>query len=56
MAFEDIVGKAFIELKREEQATEEESQEFCKARMAPYKVPAVIEFVNETPRVPRERP
>jgi long-chain acyl-CoA synthetase len=44
------VGKAFIELKKEEQATEEEIKEFCKTRMAPYKVPAVIEFVGEIPR------
>lgn len=44
------VGKAFIELKKEDQATEEEIKEFCKPRMAPYKVPAFIEFVDEIPR------
>jgi long-chain acyl-CoA synthetase len=44
------VGKAFIELKKEDRATEEEIKEFCKPRMAPYKVPEVIEFVDEIPR------
>ncbi len=44
------MGKAFIELKEEEQATEDEIKEFCKIRMAPYKVPAVVEFVDEIPR------
>ncbi|NIS61248.1 MAG: hypothetical protein GTO13_11275, partial [Proteobacteria bacterium] len=27
-----------------------EIKEFCRARMAPYKVPAVVEFVDEIPR------
>ncbi len=44
------VGKAFVELKKGEGATEEEIKEFCKPRMAPYKIPAVIEFVDEIPR------
>ena len=44
------VGKAFIELKKGEKATEEEIREWCKPKMAPYKIPAVIEFVDEIPR------
>lgn len=44
------VGKAFIELKKGEQAAEQEIKEWCKPKMAPYKIPAVIEFVGEIPR------
>lgn len=42
--------KAFIQLREGEVATEEEIKEFCKGRMAPYKVPAAVEFVDEIPR------
>lgn len=42
--------KAFIILKREARATEEEMIEFCKANMASYKKPKYIEFVNNLPR------
>ncbi len=42
--------KAFIVLKEGEEGTVEEIQEFCKERMAPYKVPTVVEFVEEIPR------
>jgi long-chain acyl-CoA synthetase len=42
--------KAFIVLKDGESGTAEEIQEFCKERMAPYKVPTVVEFVEEIPR------
>jgi len=42
--------KAFIQLKEGERATEEEIREYCRARMAPYKVPVAIEFVDEIPR------
>ena len=42
--------KAFIQLKEGEEATEEEIKEFCKSRMAPYKVPVAVEFVEEIPR------
>jgi long-chain acyl-CoA synthetase len=44
------VGKAFIELKNGEKATGEEIKEWCKPKMAPYKIPAVLEFVDEIPR------
>ncbi len=44
------VPKAFIQLKEGETATPEEIREFCKGRMAPYKVPVEVEFVDEIPR------
>ncbi len=42
--------KAFIQLKEGEKATEEEIREFCRTKMAPYKVPVAVEFVDEIPR------
>ena len=42
--------KAFIVLKDGEAATEQDIQEFCKANMAPYKVPKQIEFRTELPK------
>jgi long-chain acyl-CoA synthetase len=42
--------KAFIHLNEGETATLEEIREFCKPRMAPYKVPVAVEFVEEVPR------
>ena len=42
--------KAFIQLKEGETATPEEIREFCRPRMAPYKVPVAVEFVEEVPR------
>jgi acyl-CoA synthetase (AMP-forming)/AMP-acid ligase II len=44
--------KAFIQLKENESATVEEIRDFCKARMAPYKVPVAVEFIDEIPRSP----
>jgi long-chain acyl-CoA synthetase len=44
--------KAFIQLKENESATVEEIRNFCKARMAPYKVPVAVEFIDEIPRSP----
>ena len=44
------VPKAFIQLKEGETANEEEIREFCKGKMAPYKVPVKVEFVDEIPR------
>jgi long-chain acyl-CoA synthetase len=44
--------KAFIQLKEGETADAEEIREFCKPRMAPYKVPVAVEFVDEIPRSP----
>lgn len=42
--------KAFIQLNEGEVENAKEIQGFCKQRMAPYKVPTVIEFVEEIPR------
>jgi long-chain acyl-CoA synthetase len=50
---DDLKGeapKAFISLKEGETATLEEIKEFCKPRMAPYKIPVAVEFVDEVPR------
>ena len=50
---DDLKGeapKAFIQLSEGETATLEEIREFCKPRMAPYKVPVAVEFVDEVPR------
>ncbi len=42
--------KAFIVLKTDETATEEEIIVFCKERLAPYKAPKYVEFVDELPK------
>ena len=42
--------KAFIHLNEGETTTLEEIRAFCKSRMAPYKVPVAVEFVEEVPR------
>ncbi len=50
---DDLKGeapKAFIELREGEVATEEEIRAYCKAKMAPYKVPVAVEFIEEVPR------
>jgi long-chain acyl-CoA synthetase len=50
---DDLKGeapKAFIELREGEAATEDEIRAYCKAKMAPYKVPVAVEFIEEVPR------
>lgn len=42
--------KAYIVLKEGETATEEEFIEFCRARVAKYKVPRAVEFRKELPK------
>ncbi|PIU61535.1 MAG: long-chain fatty acid--CoA ligase [Armatimonadetes bacterium CG07_land_8_20_14_0_80_40_9] len=42
--------KAYIVLKEGETLTEEEVIKFCKERLAPYKVPKIIEFRKELPK------
>ena len=42
--------KAYIVLKEGETATEEEIRNFCKGRMAKYKVPTHVEFREELPK------
>lgn len=40
---------AWIQLHAGEQATEEESRNFCKGQIAHFKIPKYIWFVNEFP-------
>ncbi len=50
---DDLKGeapKAFIQLKEGETTTEEEIRAYCKTRMAPYKVPVAVDFLDEIPR------
>jgi long-chain acyl-CoA synthetase len=50
---DDLKGeapKAFIQLQESENASEEEIREYCKTKMAPYKVPVAVEFIEEVPR------
>lgn len=42
--------KAFVVLKAGESATEEEITEFCRSRLATYKVPRSVEFRTELPK------
>jgi len=42
--------KAFLQLNEGETTTLEEIREFCKPRMAPYKVPVAVEIIDEVPR------
>jgi long-chain acyl-CoA synthetase len=42
--------KAFVSLKPGQSATEEELIAFCKERMAAYKYPRFVEFVDELPK------
>ncbi len=44
------VVKAYISLRQGETMSEEEVVEFCKARMAKYKVPQFVEFMDELPK------
>ena len=48
--------KAFIQLNEGETATVEEIKGFCKSRMAPYKVPVAVAFVDEIPRSAAGKP
>jgi long-chain acyl-CoA synthetase len=42
--------KAFIVLQEDEVTTEAEIRAYCKEKMAPYKVPVAVEFIEEVPR------
>ncbi|MBK6795557.1 MAG: hypothetical protein IPG76_01815 [Acidobacteria bacterium] len=42
--------KAFVVLKQDAQATVEELMEFCREKMAKYKVPSFIEFRDSLPK------
>jgi len=49
-AYRGETVKAFIVLKEGQQATAEEIIAFCKERMAPYKVPRMVEFRDSLPQ------
>ncbi|UMZ73281.1 long-chain-fatty-acid--CoA ligase [Natranaerofaba carboxydovora] len=42
--------KACISVKEGEEVTKEEIRKFCKEQLAPYKVPKVVEFMDELPK------
>ena len=42
--------KAFVVLKEGQSATAEDIRDFCKERLAPYKVPSLVEFRTELPK------
>ncbi|HOP63273.1 MAG TPA: long-chain fatty acid--CoA ligase [Spirochaetota bacterium] len=48
--------KVFVVLKEGETMTEEEVIDYCKERLAPYKVPKIVEFINEVPRTSVGKP
>jgi len=49
-AYRGETVKAYIVLKQGETATEEEIINYCKEKLAPYKVPKLVEFRNELPK------
>jgi len=42
--------KAFVVLKAGEKATEKEMIDYCKTKLAPYKVPKMVEFIDALPK------
>jgi long-chain acyl-CoA synthetase len=44
------VAKAWIVLKADHSATEDEIRAYCRERLAPYKVPARVEFRSDLPK------
>jgi HIP---CoA ligase len=50
------VGKAFVVLRPAIAATQDELIEFCRARLANYKVPRQLEFRTDLPRNPAGKP
>jgi long-chain acyl-CoA synthetase len=42
--------KAFVVLKEGQSTTVDEIRDFCKERLAPYKVPSLVEFRSELPK------
>ena len=46
----DQAVKAFVRLKRGARLTEGEVRAFCEEHLAPFKVPTVVEFVEDFPR------
>ena len=44
------VAQAWVVLKPDKKATEDELRAYCRERLAPYKVPARVEFRTELPK------
>jgi long-chain acyl-CoA synthetase len=44
------VAKAWVVLKTGQTATEDELRSYCRERLAPYKVPAAVEFRRDLPK------
>ena len=44
------VAKAWVVLKADKTASEDELRAYCRERLAPYKVPARVEFRKELPK------
>ncbi|PKN18235.1 MAG: long-chain fatty acid--CoA ligase [Deltaproteobacteria bacterium HGW-Deltaproteobacteria-6] len=49
-AYRGETVKAFVVLKEGEEATDKEIIDFCKQKLAPYKVPKTVEFRKELPK------
>jgi long-chain acyl-CoA synthetase len=49
-AYRGETVKVFIVLKKDEKATEQEIINFCKEKLAPYKVPKLVEFRESVPK------
>ncbi len=48
--------KAFVVLKQGAGMTAEALTDYCKERLAPYKVPKIVEFIDQLPRTPVGKP
>jgi long-chain acyl-CoA synthetase len=48
--------KAYVVLKSGETLTGEELMDYCRERLAPYKVPKIVEFIDQLPRTPFGKP
>jgi long-chain acyl-CoA synthetase len=51
-AYRGETVKAFVVLRPGETATAEEIMDFCKDKLAAYKVPRIVEFINTLPKSP----
>ncbi len=48
--------KAYVVVKPGETMTSQEITDYCKERLAPYKVPKIVEFIDRLPRTPVGKP
>jgi long-chain acyl-CoA synthetase len=49
-AYRGETVKAFIVVKEGESLSEQEVIQYCKDKLAPYKVPKLVEFIDELPK------